>query len=231
MHVQYSVVIPAFNAASTILEAIESVMSQTLLPKEVIVVDDGSTDDTASVVSAMTGPIRLVRQSNRGPGAATTAGMAMAAAPLLATLDADDLWLPEKIRRQVEYLASNPSVSAVFTLARVFQGIPADSADGQVLQLWTRTTMLIDAATARSVGEIVDPPGGRGEMIDWFGRCRDKGYRLGMVEEVLALRRIRPDSLAYGRDERRDKGYLHVARQALQRKRQLAAVLHHEVAR
>ncbi|MCX7429151.1 MAG: glycosyltransferase family 2 protein [Planctomycetia bacterium] len=231
MLIQYSVVIPAFNAASTILEAVESVMSQTLPPAEVIVVDDGSTDNTASVVSAMTGPVRLIRQTNRGPGAATTAGVATVATPLLATLDADDLWLPEKIRRQVEHLANDPSISAVFTLARTFGGIPVDSAGGLVQRLWTRTTMLIDTAMARSVGEMVDPPGGRGEMVDWLGRCRDMGYCLGMVEEVLALRRIRPGSLAYGRDEQRDKGYLHVARRALQRKRQLAAGPHEEVAR
>jgi glycosyltransferase involved in cell wall biosynthesis len=216
----YSVVIPAYNASATIAEAVGSVLSQTISPAEVIIVDDGSTDDTARVVSTMAGPVRLIECSHKGPGAATTAGIRRVSSPLLATLDADDVWLSEKIERQLAYMATHPDVTATFTLARLFHGSPALPLDGRVQRLWTRTTMLIDTASARSVGEVIDPPGGRGEMIDWLARCRELGHQLAMVEEVLALRRIRPGSLSLGRDHVRDLGYLHVVRRAIERKRE-----------
>ncbi len=217
---RYSVVIPAYNAAATIAEAVQSVLAQTVPPTEVIVVDDGSTDDTAAVVRAMAGPVRVICRPNGGPGAATTQGIAEVGSPLLATLDSDDLWLPRKIERQLALLAAQSELTAAFTLAQQFQGDPAQHAGGRIQRMWSRTTMIIPTESARRVGPIVDPPGGRGEMIDWLARCNELGYRLGMVEEVLALRRVRPGSLSYGRDTVRDAGYLHVARQALLRKRQ-----------
>ncbi|RUW66604.1 glycosyltransferase family 2 protein, partial [Mesorhizobium sp. M4B.F.Ca.ET.049.02.1.2] len=66
----------------------------------------------------------------------------------------------------------------------------------------------------------VDPPGGRGEMIDWIARVREAGFALDMLDEVLALRRIRPGSLSYGRDAARDRGYLEVVRAEMLRRAQ-----------
>ena len=223
MSIEYTVVIPAYNAAETIGDAIDSIVAQTLPPTEIIVVDDGSTDATVEVVRSMRGPIRLIRQDNQGAGSATTLGISEVKTPLLATLDADDLWLPKKIQRQAEYLAAHPSATAVFTLARLFRGCPQHSLD-DVVRLWTRTTMLIDTRAALAIGPVIDPPGGRGDIIDWLAKCREKGYRTDMVEEVLALRRIRPGSVSYGRDATLDKGYLFVVHRALQRKRQASQV-------
>ena len=76
MTFRYSVVIPAYNAANTIPQAIQSIFEQTIRSQEVIVVDDGSTDGTADIVADLAGPIRIIRQQNGGPGAATTAGSA-----------------------------------------------------------------------------------------------------------------------------------------------------------
>jgi glycosyltransferase involved in cell wall biosynthesis len=222
MFSQYSVVIPAYNAAATIAEAIDSVLTQTIPPSEIIVVDDGSTDDTAAIVSSIPGPIQVMRRSNGGPGAATTTGFLAAKFPRLATLDSDDLWLPRKIERQMEFLAANPGISATFTLAELFKRRSEPLGSAPIQTLWTRTTLLIDTAAALSVGAVIDPPGGRGEMVDWLARCGEMGYQLGMLEEVHARRRIRPGSLSYGRDLQRDAGYLHVVRLALERKRQRA---------
>ena len=80
--------------------------------------------------------------------------------------------------------------------------------------------MMIRREVAETVGSIVDPPGGRGEMIDWIARAREAGLTLDMLDEALALRRIRPGSLSYGRDPARDRGYLQVARLAMQRRAQ-----------
>jgi glycosyltransferase involved in cell wall biosynthesis len=221
MTFSYSVVIPAFNAAATIGPAIESILAQTLAAAEIIVVDDGSSDETAAVAAATGGPVTIIRQDNRGPGAATTAGFRRVTTPVVATLDADDLWLPRKAERQAACLAADPAVSGVFALARLFQdgAVPDPDGASQPIRLWTRTTLMFRTDAARAVGDFVDLPGRLGEVIDWLARSRDLGQRHLMVEEVLAMRRVRPGSLSYGLDGDRRRGYLAAVHAALQRKR------------
>jgi GT2 family glycosyltransferase len=116
-----SVVIPAFNAAPTVRSAVGSTLSQTVPVLEVIVVDDGSTDDTADVVAAIDDPrVRVVSQANGGPSAARNAGIAAARGEWVAFLDSDDLWLPRYVETATAALttASNPGFA--YTDAYVF---------------------------------------------------------------------------------------------------------------
>src|SRR5215470_3986925 len=115
---RYSVLIPAFNASDTIRECLTSVVGQTLSPDEIIVVDDGSTDNTADIAGRFDQRIKVYRQDNLGPGAATTAAIAQASQPLVAMLDADDLWQPEKMARQIDHLRAHPECHAVFAHMR-----------------------------------------------------------------------------------------------------------------
>jgi GT2 family glycosyltransferase len=109
-----SAVITTFNYARFIPAAIESVLSQTLRPDEIIVVDDGSTDDTAEVVAryAERG-VRYVYKENGGGSSARNAGIAASKCELVAFLDADDRWLPHKLERQVEQMVKHPQVALV----------------------------------------------------------------------------------------------------------------------
>jgi glycosyltransferase involved in cell wall biosynthesis len=214
----YSVVIPAFNAERTIAAAVESVLNQTLGPQVVIVVDDGSTDGTAECARAWGERVTVIRQSNSGCGAATTRGLDAVATPFVACLDADDLWIEEKTALQMERLAAVPELDGVFSLARLFKHGETPSPDAPVQKIWGRTTMLMRTASARRVGPVIDPAHSRGDMIDWIARARELGMRLEMMPEVLALRRIIPGSLSYGRDGR-DHGYLQTVKAALDRKR------------
>jgi glycosyltransferase involved in cell wall biosynthesis len=225
MTFSYSAVIPAFNAAATIPAAIESILRQTMPPQEIIVVDDGSTDDTARAAAALDGPITVLRQENRGPGAATTAGFRRVATPFVATLDADDLWLPQKAARQAARFEGDPAIAGAFTLARMFAdgATPDPEGNGAVRRLWTRTTLMFRIGAAKEVGDFVDLPGRTAEVIDWLARSRDLGHRHVMVEEVLAMRRIRPGSLSYGRDAERSRGYLAAVREAIERRKREAA--------
>lgn len=220
----YGVVIPAFNAAATIAETLRSITAQTVQAETIVVVDDGSTDDTVAVIEALKLPVRLLRQENAGPGSATTRGIAALSTPFVATLDADDLWLPTKIERQLAHLNRLPGTSGVFTHWRTFRDDRPEVPEVTSVAGWSRTTMLIRREVADAVGPIVDPQGGRGEMIDWIARAREAGFVLDMLDEVLALRRIRPGSLSYGRDSTRDRGYLEVARLAMQRRARNKAV-------
>jgi glycosyltransferase involved in cell wall biosynthesis len=105
---QVSVVIPTFNRAWCLREALDSVLAQDFRGFELIVVDDGSTDDTPQMLGAYGESIRLLRQENRGVSAARNAGVAAAQGDLIAFLDSDDIWLPGKLARQVEFFRRHP---------------------------------------------------------------------------------------------------------------------------
>lgn len=94
-------IIATYNRAHLVSKAIESILGQTYKNIELIVVDDGSTDDTQSVLRGFGDRFRVIRQANAGPGAARNRGIAVARGEIVAFLDSDDLWLPEKIDRQV----------------------------------------------------------------------------------------------------------------------------------
>ncbi len=106
---QVSVIIPTFNRAEKVTLAITSVLEQSFTDFEILVVDDGSTDDTQDAVSRLKGPISCIAHpSNRGVSAARNSGISQANAPLIAFLDSDDHWLPEKLQVQTEFFQSNP---------------------------------------------------------------------------------------------------------------------------
>lgn len=114
-HPLVSAVIPAFNRLAFLREAVESVLAQTVKDIEVIVVDDGSTDDTAAAVTRDYPPVRLIRQANSGPAAARNTGWLASRGDWLAFLDSDDLWLPRKLERQLAILKGYPRYQACYT--------------------------------------------------------------------------------------------------------------------
>lgn len=215
----YAVVIPAFNAARTLAEALASIFAQTLLPDEVVVVDDGSTDETAAIAAGFSPQVRVVRQDNAGPGAATTRGVGATRAPIVAFLDADDLWLPEKMAEQMAWLAADPGLHLIGCRQRQFRHGAPDDGTGEERPGMTRSTIAVRRETFEAVGAVIDPPGLRGDMVDWLARARDGGFRMHEIDKVLMLRRILPGSLSHGRDPERDRGYLSIAHQALMRRR------------
>ncbi len=108
-----SVIIPTYNRAAMLGAAIESTLTQTRLPGEIIVVDDGSTDDTSNVVGGFGNRVRCITQENRGVAAARNAGLAAAKGDLVAFLDSDDLWYPFKLELQVALLERMSGVGLV----------------------------------------------------------------------------------------------------------------------
>jgi len=115
--VQVSVVIPAFNRAWIIREALQSVFAQTFQDFEALVIDDGSTDNTAQVIARFDDPrLRYVRHEvNRGCSGAYNTGIREARGEYISFLDSDDLWNPEKLAKDVDFLARHSEADAVFT--------------------------------------------------------------------------------------------------------------------
>lgn len=99
-----SVIIPTYNRAVMLCNAIESVLQQTLLPKEIIIVDDGSTDNTSLEIQKFASSIKYFRKEHKGVSAARNFGIINSSGKFIAFLDSDDLWLPEKLANQVEIL-------------------------------------------------------------------------------------------------------------------------------
>jgi glycosyltransferase involved in cell wall biosynthesis len=110
-----SVVVPVHNGERFIAESVRSVLRQTRPVFECVVVDDGSTDGTADVLRGFDGAVRVIRQARAGVGAARNAGMRAASGDHFAFLDADDVWMPRKVERQLEALASAGPEAAVYS--------------------------------------------------------------------------------------------------------------------
>jgi glycosyltransferase involved in cell wall biosynthesis len=102
-----SVIIPVYNRAWCVAEALRSVLDQDFSGFEIIAVDDGSTDQTPEILASFSG-IRVIRTGNRGVSAARNTGVAHAKGRLVAFLDSDDLWLPKKLSRQIAYMNEHP---------------------------------------------------------------------------------------------------------------------------
>jgi len=189
-------VIPIFNGQDYLPDALASVAAQTVRELEIIVVDDGSTDQSARIARDFADKrIRCVRQENAGAAAARNRGVEAAEGKLLAFLDADDIWLPDKLERQASALQQGLG-DLIFT--RIVEFVSPDLDDAAAARLDPRvepvdgfapTGLLMRRRDFAAVGPF-DPAIKVGEFIDWFGRAREAGLRAHVVPDVLARRRL-----------------------------------------
>jgi len=215
---RYSVIIPVFNGAAYIGAAIHSLLGQTVPPQRIIVIDDGSTDETASMVRGLDGCVELLSQDNAGPGAAATRGMMLVDTPFMAFVDADDLWMENKAALQLSRLEADSGLDGLFTHGVVSRTVQPPFSGSPIKPNWGRSSLMVRTASAHRVGPMVDQPGRRGETIDWIDRARTMGLRFEMMTDALLVRRVHEGSLTYYRGSR-DSGYLAVAKAALDRRR------------
>ena len=110
MSPEISVIIPTYNRVSMVIEAVESVLAQDMTDLELIVINDGSTDETEEKLSVYGSRLKYYQQENAGVSAARNRGITFSTAPLVAFLDSDDLWLPSKLQVQYTYMTENPEI-------------------------------------------------------------------------------------------------------------------------
>ncbi len=192
-----SCVIPVFNGECYLGETIDNVLQQTLPPFEVIVVDDGSTDNSAKIADAFGPPVRRVFQSNQGHGAARNLGLQHAKGDLIAFQDADDLWHPEKLERQLRFLQQHPGAGGCVVYVRnfsVFESSDEASARekrrvDEAAPGFTFASLLAHRWAFERVGAL-DASLEHTDDTDWFLRARDAAVDIGVLTDALCFRRI-----------------------------------------
>jgi len=202
--VRVSVVIPTYNYAKHISGAVDSVLAQTYHDYEIIVVDDGSTDDTREVLASYGDSISVVYQENGGVSSARNQGVLAASGEFIAFLDADDRWVPEKLEKQVAFMDANPQFVMSYTdMSHVagdrlvnksylhengYHHFGSGRIYEQILQegfIFT-PTVLIKKACFQEVG-LFDPFLATCQDVDMWLRIADR-FELGFLDEPLAVR-------------------------------------------
>jgi len=220
-----SVILPVYNCESYIKDAIESILDQTYKNFELIVVDDGSTDNSFKIIERFrASPIKIIRQENLGASVARNSGVKIARGEYFAFLDSDDLWVRNKLELQMEQILQPGATDMIFGHVKEFSGnnpslTNAPMADATSLRGFGAISILISRGNFMRVG-LFNPTFTVGEFIDWYARAKNQKLTEVMLPEILAYRRIH----AGNRDrlERHNVNqYASVLKAALDRKRSL----------
>lgn len=209
-----SVVLPVYNGVFCLKEAIQSILNQTYSHFEIIVIDDGSTDNSADIARAFTDMrIRLFSQKNQGLAATLNKGIALAEGAYVARQDQDDVSLPNRFSRQIEFLNDNPDYGMVGTWASIWDGKkPTDRAhrhptDDFTLKFsllfdnpFVHSSMMIRKAVLEEVGgyctdENRQPP----EDYELWSRIARK-FKVANIPEILHVYRETPQSMSRNGD-------------------------------
>lgn len=218
------VVLPVFNGARYLREALESIAAQTLQPCDVVAVDDGSTDRSAKVLHEF--GIRILCTDRVGQALARDHGIRAVRGDLIACLDQDDRWRPDKLARQLAALAAQPDVSFVGALSVTFLE-PGTERTSNWKASWDNNipdpslapsaTLYRRSAFERVGGFAVDGIS-ISEDIAWTARAQDLGLRFAILDEILVERRIHRCNTSRDQDLR-VREHLAIVRASIARKR------------
>ena len=217
------VVMPARDSAVYIGEAIESVLGQTGVDPTLVVVDDGSTDDTAAIVASYGGRVSLIRQDALGPAAARNRGVRALTTDLVAFLDSDDLWPADSLERRVDAMVGT-DVELVFGHMVQFVSDRLSElerrrlrCDPRPMPAWASSAMLARRHVFDRVGPLPEHRRA-GDFLEWLLEARHCGVSSVMLDEVVLRRRLHDRNLTRLEPET-NSDYLAVVRANLARRR------------
>jgi len=191
----FSVIVPVYNGEKYLREALESLVSQEYSSFEIIAVDDGSTDSSAEIIQSFAS-IKYVHQENQGNAVARNHGIDFSTGDVIALLDQDDVWVPEKLSIFSEYFTSHPEMDFAAANARMFMS------EGIEVPAWCRDDLLNRDFADYSPGSIVfrrrlfdrigpfDQSLVSGHDTDWILRVKDSDTPMAVLPEVLLLKRV-----------------------------------------
>jgi glycosyltransferase involved in cell wall biosynthesis len=193
-----SLIIPAYNAEEYLADAIQSALGQTQCAKEILVVDDGSTDRTADVAASFGAPVRILRQENLGVSAARNLGIRSASCPWLAFLDSDDVMAPDRLEVQQQAFSSRPELEIALGMQIFFSGkqwSPSLVIDQPERPGLISSALFCRATTFERIG-LFDPRYQGTEFIAWFVKAKEVGAPYAVVNRAVVYRRIHDKNLS-----------------------------------
>lgn len=210
-----SVVIPFYNPGDFLQESVESVFAQTYPEVQLILVNNGSTDHSPELAKGFGSRVEVVTIPQSGIGGALNVGLPYCKGQFYCWLDADDLWLPNKVQDQLNFLNDNPDCHGVFVTVEQFR---QDGGPGPASGAYHRGSLMIDSQSFHRVGPWQE--GIKvGEFVDWYARAQDLKLKFEVLPQTLYRRRIHGNNtVTRERDSRRD--YLKVLKAALDRRKQ-----------
>ncbi|MDX6423507.1 MAG: hypothetical protein QOI67_978 [Gaiellaceae bacterium] len=218
-----SVIIPVKNGARFLPQALADVHAQTYAQREVIVVDGRSTDRSAEIARSSPG-VRCVTQPGEGFADAWNVGIAASSGDLIAFLDSDDRWTPEKLATQVDVLERRPEVDYVITRVRFFlePGVAPPPGFRHSLLSGDHVANMPSALLTRrrvfeQIGEFPTDLSIAND-IEWFARLKDAGLAHEVVPETMVMKRVHDSNLSYFAAEEFNRELLHVLRESVARK-------------
>jgi glycosyltransferase involved in cell wall biosynthesis len=213
-----SVVIAVRDGARYLAEALASVAAQSVPPTEVVVVDDGSVDDSAAVAADAYPDARVIRQPPSGYAAAVNRGVGSATGDVLSFLDADDLWSVDSLWWRLTLLASPDAPDAVVGMTRNFASPDLAKSEAARTRIHERAfraevlaATLVRAEVFRHVGPL-DESLKTGGVIDWVSRARQDGVRVRYLDRVVLHRRIHTSNLGRTSPEERNAELIRIVR-------------------
>lgn len=219
-----SVIIPVYNAEKYLGEAVESVLNQTVMPLEIILVDDGSTDQSTDIAKNYFPDVYLITQENKGGAGARNTGIRHSKGDLLAFLDDDDIWPPDHLEKLLALLKTRKELHLAFGHVQQFVSGEIESLSHripeghEIMPGYVAGASLTKKVVFDEVG-LFNEDLVLAEYIDWFSRAKDAGFLFDIIDDVVLKRRIHGNNIGITkRDHRID--YIKVLKQSINRKRE-----------
>lgn len=216
-----SVIIPTYNSERYLSSAIESVLNQTYLNYELLVVDDGSTDSSTQIAQSFANHIHYLYKPWSGIYLTRDYGVKASASEWIAFLDADDLWLENKLSLQMQAVIDNPQIDMFFTHVEEFY---EDNAPSDIRRLHTAvagvipSTLLIRRSAWNSI--VMNTTNQQtGEFVEWYAKALEAGLSTLILPQTLAKRRVHANNISVQQRNQKNQQLLHTLKASLDRRR------------
>jgi glycosyltransferase involved in cell wall biosynthesis len=219
-----SVIIAVKNGEKYLETAIESVWNQTYKNYEIIIIDGHSTDNTSKIAQSYP-QIRYFLQNSKGIAQAYNQGIDESKGELIAFLSCDDMWTPEKLQTQVEYMINHPEIEYTVAKVKFFleeghsppSGFRTELLEGDYIGK-IMETLVVRKNLFEQIGKL-NPEFTVAEDVDWFARCNDAKIAMAVIPQVLLQKRVHDTNLSLN-DKQNTQNLLKILRNSIKRKQQ-----------